>query len=112
MRTLITQDYRRAYEQVDVILAPIAPSAAWKFGEVSDPTSMYLADIYTLSINIAGNGGMNVPLGQGEQSGMPVGAQLIAPAFRDANMLRVAAALEREYGAAQVAPDFAATAGA
>ena len=106
VRTLITQDYKRAYEQVDVILAPIAPSAAWKFGEVSDPTSMYLADIYTLSINIAGNGGMNVPLGQGVDSGMPVGAQLIAPAFRDANMLRVAAALEREYGAAQVAPEF------
>ncbi len=111
VRTLITQDYRRAYEKVDVILSPIAPSAAWKFGEVSDPTSMYLADIYTLSINIAGNGGMNVPLGTGERTGMPVGAQIIAPAFRDSNMLRVAAALERVYGSATVAPDFAKEAG-
>ena len=111
VRTLITQDYRRAYEKVDVILSPIAPSAAWKFGEVSEPTSMYLADIYTLSINIAGNGGMNVPLGTGERTGMPVGAQIIAPAFRDSNMLRVAAALERVYGSATIASDFAEEAG-
>ena len=106
VRTLITQDYRRAYENVDVILAPVSPRAAWKFGEISDPTSMYLADMFTISINITGNGGMSVPLGLGERSGMPVGAQLICPSFRDANMLRVAAALEREYGPAPVAPDF------
>lgn len=106
VRTLITQDYRRAYENVDVILAPVSPRTAWKFGEISDPTSMYLADMFTISINITGNGGMNVPLGLGERSGMPVGAQLICPSFRDANMLRVAAALEREYGPAPVAPDF------
>ncbi len=111
IRTLITQDYQRAYEKVDVILSPIAPRTAWKFGEISDPTSMYLADMYTISINIAGNGGMNVPLGLGENSGMPVGAQLIAPAFRDTNMLRVAAALEREYGTAPVAPQFASKEG-
>ncbi len=107
VRTLITQDYARAYEKVDCILAPVSPRTAFKFGEISDPTSMYLSDMFTISINIAGNGGMNMPLGLGADTGMPVGAQLISPAFKDQNMLRVAAALEREYGAAPVAPDFA-----
>ena len=107
IRTLITQDYLNAYQKVDVILSPIAPSVAWKFGAVSDPTSMYLADMFTISINIAGNGGMNLPVGLGEDSGMPVGVQLIAPPFKDANMLRAAAALEREYQCVGVAPDFA-----
>ena len=107
IRTLITQDYLNAYQKVDVILSPIAPSVAWKFGAVSDPTSMYLADMFTISINIAGNGGMNLPVGLGEDSGMPVGVQLIAPPFKDANMLRAAAALEREYPCVGVAPDFA-----
>lgn len=111
IRTLITQDYAHAYEKVDVILAPAAPRTAWKFGEISDPTSMYLADMFTISINIAGNGGMSFPVGLGETSGMPVGAQIIAPAFKDANMLRVAASLERMYGPAAVAPDFAEKAG-
>ena len=107
IRTLITQDYLNAYQKVDVILSPIATSVAWKFGAVSDPTSMYLADMFTISINIAGNGGMNLPVGLGEDSGMPVGVQLIAPPFKDANMLRAAAALEREYQCVGVAPDFA-----
>lgn len=107
IRTLITQDYARAYEQVECILAPVAPRTAWKFGELSDPASMYLSDMFTISINIAGNGGMNMPLGLGEDSGMPVGVQLIAPAFHDSAMLRVAAELERVYGSAPVAPDFA-----
>ena len=107
VRTLITQDYARAYEKCDCILAPTSPKAAWHFGEISDPTSMYLADMFTISINIAGNGGMNMPLGLGETSGMPVGVQLIAPAFHDTNMLRVAAALEGVFGSAPVAPAFA-----
>ncbi|ANE22996.1 glutamyl-tRNA amidotransferase [Denitrobacterium detoxificans] len=107
VRTLITQDYTRAFEQVDCILAPVSPRTAFKFGEVSDPTTMYLSDIFTISINIAGNGGMNMPIGLGEDTGLPVGAQLIAPAFHDANMLRVASALESIYGPAPVAPAFA-----
>jgi aspartyl-tRNA(Asn)/glutamyl-tRNA(Gln) amidotransferase subunit A len=107
VRTLITQDYERAYETVDCILAPVAPQAAFAFGQISDPATMYATDLYTISINIAGNGGMSVPVGLGEDSQMPVGAQLIAPAFHDMNMLRVAAALEEAYGTARVAPDFA-----
>ena len=107
VRTLITQDYMYAYHKVDCILAPVSPRTAFKFGEINDPTSMYLSDMFTISINIAGNGGMSVPVGLGVASGLPIGAQLIAPAFRDENMLRVAAELERCYGKAPIAPAFA-----
>lgn len=107
VRTLITQDYVRAYEKVDCIVAPVSPRTAFKFGEINDPTSMYLSDMFTISINIAGNGGMSMPAGLGADSGLPVGVQLISPAFKDENMLRVAAALETVYGEAPVAPAFA-----
>ncbi|MEC4295457.1 Asp-tRNA(Asn)/Glu-tRNA(Gln) amidotransferase subunit GatA [Adlercreutzia shanghongiae] len=107
VRTLITRDYAAAYEKVDVILSPVAPRTAFKFGEIGDPTEMYLSDMFTISINIAGNGGMSVPVGLGADTNLPVGVQLIAPPFKDANMLRAAAALETVYGAAPVAPDFA-----
>ncbi len=107
VRTLITQDYVRAYEKVDCILAPVSPRTAFRFGEIADPSEMYLSDMFTISINIAGNGGMSMPIGVGRETGLPIGAQLIAPAFRDTNMLRVAAALEEIYGKAPVAPAFA-----
>lgn len=106
VRTLITQDYLNAYEKVDCIVAPVSPRTAFKFGEIADPTSMYLSDMFTISINIAGNGGMSFPVGLGATSGLPVGVQLISPAFKDENMFRVAAALETVYGAAPVAPAF------
>ncbi|MEA5019329.1 MAG: Asp-tRNA(Asn)/Glu-tRNA(Gln) amidotransferase subunit GatA [Gordonibacter sp.] len=106
VRTLITEDYVRAYEQVDCIIAPVSPRTAFKFGEVSDPTEMYLSDMFTVSINIAGNGGLSMPVGLGADTHLPIGVQLISPAFKDENMLRVAAALETVYGPAPVAPDF------
>ena len=106
VRTLITQDYARAYEQVDCILAPVSPRTSFTFGEVSDPTEMYLSDMFTISINIAGNGGMSMPVGLGADTHLPVGVQLISPQFKDENMLRVAAALETVYGPAPVAPQF------
>lgn len=104
VRTLITQDYEMAYQKCDCILAPTSPRTAFKFGEISDPASMYLSDMFTISINIAGNGGMSMPVGNGMQSGLPIGAQLIAPAFKDQNMFQVAAALESMYGCAPLAP--------
>ena len=97
----------QAFEKCDDILAPASPRTAFKFGEISDPAQMYLSDIFTVPINIAGNGGMTVPVGLGSQTGLPVGVQIIAPQFKDANMLRVAAALEQAYGTASVAPEFA-----
>ena len=103
VRTLITNDYKQAFEKVDCILAPASPRTAFKFGEISDPAQMYLSDMFTISINIAGNGGMSFPVGFGEDTNLPIGAQLIAPHFKDENMLRVASALENHYGPAQIA---------
>jgi aspartyl-tRNA(Asn)/glutamyl-tRNA(Gln) amidotransferase subunit A len=97
VRTLITQDYQRAFAQVDALVTPVSPRTAFKFGEIADPTSMYLSDIFTIPINIAGNGGMNLPVGLGSQSGLPVGVQIIGPQFGDGNIIRVAAALESCY---------------
>ncbi|MGN0075592.1 MAG: Asp-tRNA(Asn)/Glu-tRNA(Gln) amidotransferase subunit GatA [Parafannyhessea sp.] len=118
VRTLITQDYARAYQKCDVILLPSAPTTAWRFGDVSDPTQMYASDMFTISNNICGNGGISVPLGLATQSHMPVSAQLQGPAFSDRKLLRFARALERGVdqglglgGGAPVAPDFAGRGG-
>ncbi len=112
VRTLITQDYARAFERVDVVLMPASPRTAFKFGEISDPTQMYLSDVFTVSLNIVGNGGVSVPLGLGEESGLPVSAQLVGPAFKDRRLLTFARALERAAGArGTVAPDFAGKGG-
>jgi aspartyl-tRNA(Asn)/glutamyl-tRNA(Gln) amidotransferase subunit A len=97
VRTLITQDYTHAFEQVDALIAPVSPRTAFKFGEIGDPTSMYLSDIFTIPINIAGNGGLSLPVGLGRDSGLPVGVQIIGPQFKDENIIRVAAALENCY---------------
>ena len=112
VRTLITQDYERAYERCDVILMPAAPRTAFKFDELSDPTQMYASDMFTISNNIVGNGGVSVPLGLGRDSGLPVSAQLQGPAFRDRMLLQFARAIERAYDASGiVAPDFAGKGG-
>ena len=117
-RTLITADYNAAYGRCDVILMPSSPRTAWRHGEISDPTQMYLADLYTISINIAGNGGVSVPLGLGADSGLPVAAQLVGPAFKDRTTLMFARALERGFAdaasgapALSVAPAFAGKGG-
>jgi aspartyl-tRNA(Asn)/glutamyl-tRNA(Gln) amidotransferase subunit A len=104
VRTLITQDYQKAFEQVDALITPVSPRTAFKFGEISDPTSMYLSDIFTIPINIAGNGGLSLPVGLGETSGLPVSVQIIGPQFKDQNILKVAAALEQTYDIARLAP--------
>ena len=112
VRTLITQDYLHAYEQCDVILLPSSPRTAFRFGEISDPTQMYASDMFTISNNIAGNGGISVPLGLGAESGLPVSAQLQGPAFKDRTMLQFARAIERGFSASgAVAPDFAGKGG-
>ena len=117
-RTLITQDYDAAYAKVDTILMPASPRTAFEFGEISDPTQMYLSDLYTISLNICGNGGISVPLGLGEDTQLPVSAQLVGPAFKDRQLLTFARALERGFAdaatgapALSVAPDFAGKGG-
>ena len=107
VRTLITADYRQAYGKCDVIVLPSSPRTAFKFGEISDPTSMYLSDMFTISLNIAGNGGMSMPCGLGADTGLPIGVQLQSPQFKDENMFRAAAVLEQVYGKAPIAPRFA-----
>ena len=95
VRTLITQDYTKAFEQVNAIILPAAPRTAFKFGEIADPAQMYLSDVYTISLNIAGNGGMSLPVGLGSESGLPIGLQIIGPQFGDAYIFQLAAELER-----------------
>lgn len=95
VRTLITQDYKRAFCACDVIMMPTAPRTAFKFGEMSDPTQMYAADMFTISNNICGNCGISVPLGLGTDTHLPVSAQLQGPAFADAALLNFAYALEQ-----------------
>ncbi|MBQ6394732.1 MAG: Asp-tRNA(Asn)/Glu-tRNA(Gln) amidotransferase subunit GatA [Atopobiaceae bacterium] len=112
VRTLITRDYVEAYRRCDAILLPASPRTAFRFGEISDPTQMYLSDMFTISNNIAGNSGISVPLGLGRDSGLPVSAQLQGPAFADADLLVFARALERAVGCEGiVAPSFAGKGG-
>jgi aspartyl-tRNA(Asn)/glutamyl-tRNA(Gln) amidotransferase subunit A len=111
-RTLITQDYERAFERCDVILMPASPRTAFRFGEISDPTQMYLSDMFTISCNIAGNGGISVPMGLGASSGLPVSAQLQGPAFKDRRLLQFARALERGLAESAASGGPAAAAGA
>ncbi|MBY4797300.1 Asp-tRNA(Asn)/Glu-tRNA(Gln) amidotransferase subunit GatA [Collinsella sp. AGMB00827] len=96
-RTLITEDYAAAFAQVDAILMPAAPRTAFRFGELSDPTQMYLSDLFTISLNIAGNAGMSVPVGLGKDTKLPVAVQLQGAAFTDAKLLRFARVVEQAF---------------
>ncbi|MEW5721147.1 MAG: Asp-tRNA(Asn)/Glu-tRNA(Gln) amidotransferase subunit GatA, partial [Chloroflexota bacterium] len=94
VRTLIKQDFDRAFESVDVIVGPTSPSVAFKIGErVDDPLQMYLADVFTLSQALAGIPTISIPCGFDQ--GLPVGMQIIARAFGEEGMLRVAYAYEQ-----------------
>ncbi len=91
IRRLISEDFKQAFENVDVIMGPVAPETAFKIGEKSDdPISMYLSDIYTLSLNLAGLTGMSVPAGFSRENKMPVGLQIIGNYFDEAKILNVA----------------------
>ena len=95
LRRLIAQDFVAAFKQCDVILGPIAPTTAWNLGEkADDPVAMYLADIYTLAVNLAGLPGMSIPVGLGD-NGRPVGLQIIGNYFAEAKMLNVAHQLQQ-----------------
>jgi aspartyl-tRNA(Asn)/glutamyl-tRNA(Gln) amidotransferase subunit A len=100
-RTLIRRDFEQAFEKVDVIAAPTSPSPAFRLGEkVSDPLAMYLADIYTLPASLAGIAGLSVPCGSttatSDRPALPVGLQLLGPAFSEERLLTAAASVERE----------------
>ncbi len=89
VRTLISNDFEQAFNDVDLILSPTTPSTAFELGsKLDDPLQMYLADIFTISTNLAGLPGLSMPCGF--DNGMPVGAQLIGPAFQESRILSVA----------------------
>ena len=89
IRRLVSEDFQQAFEKVDVIMGPVAPETAFKLGEkTSDPISMYLTDIYTIALNLAGLPGMSIPAGMANN--MPVGLQIIGNMFTEAKMLNVA----------------------
>ncbi len=95
VRSLIAQDFAKAYEKVDVILTPTAPSAAFAIGEKQDdPVAMYLNDIFTVPASLAGLPGISVPAGLDAQ-GLPLGLQLLAPAFDEMTLFKAAHALEQ-----------------
>jgi len=106
VRTLIIRDFARAFERCDVVMLPTAPTTAFKLGAKSDdPILMYLNDVFTIPVNLAGLPGMSVPAGMSSE-GLPIGVQLISRAFDESTMLRAAAGIERvaDFPTGAVAP--------
>jgi aspartyl-tRNA(Asn)/glutamyl-tRNA(Gln) amidotransferase subunit A len=97
VRTLIRQDFTKAFEQVDAILSPASPVPPFKLGEkMDDPLSMYLMDVFTLTCNLAGLPGLSLPCGF-TKSNLPIGLQILGKPFDEARLLRIARAFEREH---------------
>jgi aspartyl-tRNA(Asn)/glutamyl-tRNA(Gln) amidotransferase subunit A len=95
IRTLIIQDYAKAFAQADVLVSPTAPTTAYKIGEkVDDPMAMYLGDVATIPVNLAGICGMSLPAGLADEDHLPVGFQIMAPAMQDQRLYQAGAALE------------------
>jgi aspartyl-tRNA(Asn)/glutamyl-tRNA(Gln) amidotransferase subunit A len=96
VRTLLTRDFQKAFEEVDVIVTPTTPTAAFKLGEkVDDPVSMYLADIFTVTADLVGIPGLSVPCGATKE-GLPIGVQILGRHFDEATILRVGHVVEHE----------------
>ena len=108
VRTLVQRDFQAAFEQVDLLVSPSAPTTAFPIGErIDDPLAMYLNDLTTIPANLAGVPGMSIPNGLAPEDGLPVGVQLMAPQREDARLYRYGAALERlleqQWGAPLIA---------
>ena len=94
VRTLIAQDFTTAFESVDVILTPTSPTLPFKFGEkTSDPLTMYLSDVYTVPVNLAGVPALSLPCGK--VGNLPVGVQLIGKPFDEGTLFALGAEIER-----------------
>jgi len=95
VRTLIRNDFEKAFRECDVIITPTAPTPAFKIGEkVDDPLKMYLSDIFTIPANLAGIAGISIPCGFSSQ-GLPIGLQILANSFQEKKLLQVAYAYEQ-----------------
>ena len=103
VRGLIKQDFAACFEKYDVLLTPTTPTTAYKFGEKSDPVAMYMGDICTVAVNIAGLPAISIPAGL-DKKGMPIGIQLIANSFDERKLLTAAFAYERETGYEKLRP--------
>ena len=97
VRRLIKEDFDKAFEKVDVIITPTSPTTAFKLGEkTDDPLKMYLSDIYTVSVNLAGVPAINVPAGF-DSKGLPIGMQIIGKQFDEGTILKVSDFLEKNF---------------
>ena len=95
VRRLIQEEYNKIFEEVDLILTPVAPRTAYEFGALSDPLEMYLSDIYTISVNLAGLPAISIPIDTAD-NGMPVGLQLIAAPYAEQTLFNGAFSLETQ----------------
>jgi aspartyl-tRNA(Asn)/glutamyl-tRNA(Gln) amidotransferase subunit A len=96
VRSLIIDDFRRAFEHCDVLLSPVAPTPAFKLGEkTDDPLTMYMSDVFTLAANLAGIPGLSMPCGL-SSGGLPIGLQIMGPHFSEDRLLKAAYHFERE----------------
>ena len=103
VRTLLTRDFDKAFQKVDAIVTPTCPTAAFRLGEKSnDPLSMYLADIYTVTADLAGIPGISIPCGPTREK-LPIGVQILGKHFDEATILRIAHAYEQATGKSQLA---------
>ena len=96
VRTLIRQDFLQAYREVDALLTPTSPTPAFKLGEKSDPLALYLCDIYTIGVNLAGLPALSLPCGF-TPAGLPIGLQLIGQPFRESDLLAMAQTYEQAH---------------
>src|SRR5262249_25674109 len=103
VRALIKSDFDKAFERVDVVLTPTTPTAAFPLGAKATPMDMYLADVFTLSCNLAGLPGLSVPCGLTSED-LPVGAQLLGKPLDETTILRVGHVIESLVGLGQQRP--------
>ena len=96
VRNLIRADFTNAFEKCDCIMMPVSPTTAFKIGEkINDPLTMYLSDIYTIAVNLAGVPGISIPCGF-DRNNLPIGLQILSPAFGEEKLLRIARMFEKE----------------
>ena len=105
VRRLISDDFVKAFKQVDVLLTPSTPTTAFNIGEkMTDPVAMYLSDVYTIAVNLAGIPGLSIPIGFSE--GLPIGGQLIGNYFAEGRLLNIAHRYQKRPSGINKCPDY------
>ena len=105
VRTLVKNDFDEAFKKCDIIFSPVTPTPAFEIGGITDPVQMYLADIYTISVNLAGNCAISVPADILKESNLPVGVQFLGPAFGEDKILKVAKVFEENRDIKEFIPE-------